>query len=77
MKKYYYAMDDHYGSETDSGFANTKFFRRFRSKKERDDWVFKSNRLSREVCTRQDVIKYNGLRDFRDHPEYVFSDYQG
>lgn len=72
--RYYYAKDDYYGGETDRGFVNTKFFRRFHSKRERDDWVCGSNRLSREVCTRKDVIKYHGSRDFHEEPKWIFEE---
>ena len=56
----YYAAQNAYGSETSIGFSNTWYVLAFRSKKCRDAYVLKSDRLDVRPCKRDEITGYVG-----------------
>jgi len=54
----YYAAENHYGSSTSHGFANTWYVLVFRSKSERDTWVYNQPTLTAKAIKRTEVIGY-------------------
>jgi hypothetical protein len=57
----YYAADNHYGSETDIGFANTWYVISFASKVARDAYVANSNKRSTRAIKAREVRQYGGV----------------
>ena len=54
----YYAADNHYGSETDLGFANTWYVISFASKAARDAYVANSEKRSTRAIRAGEVRQY-------------------
>lgn len=59
INKRYYAEDNVFGTSTSHGFANTWFVLMFTDKKERDEYVDNSRRLTTRVIKAKDVRKKN------------------
>lgn len=57
----FYAADNHYGSQTDLGFANTWYVVAFLTKASRDAYVEASDRLSTRAIKAREVKKYGGI----------------
>lgn len=59
-KKYYFAAANSYGSESSTGFANTWFVKAFESMKDRDDWVYGTNRIDVLAIKKSEISGYIG-----------------
>ncbi len=53
----YYCKQNHYGSETSCGFANTWFAIKFPNKAMRDDYCNRTNRLDIKPITAKEANK--------------------
>jgi len=51
----HFAANNHYGSETDRGFANTWYVIAFESKAARDEYIEQSKSLAATAITRREV----------------------
>lgn len=55
MTKQFFAIGNHYASETSKGFLNTEFVRIFDTAAERDAWLAENPKAVR-ACTKREAI---------------------